>query len=136
MDGIFHADGRVGRAFARLGLLLVYNTINTIIPGQVDQIGIMKAIGARTGQIISVFFRLVLSYGLLALLVALPLGILGGSASSLVSSFGADPGEFEIDPASVLVMAAIAVIAPLLASSCPSSSAPASPCAKPSAPTV
>ena len=50
MDGIFLLLGVLGVLSLILGLLLVYNTINSIISSQTDQIGIMKAIGARTRQ--------------------------------------------------------------------------------------
>ncbi len=50
MDGIFMLLGVLGVLSLILGLLLVYNTINSIIASQTDQIGIMKAIGARTGK--------------------------------------------------------------------------------------
>ena len=60
-----------------LGLLLVYNTINALISRQVDQIGVMKAIGGRTGQILRLFLTAVFIYGVLALICALPIGILG-----------------------------------------------------------
>jgi putative ABC transport system permease protein len=99
----------------------VYNTINSIISSQTDQIGVMKAIGARTGLIIRFYLTVVMVYGLLALLVSLPLGILGawGISNWLVSSFGADLGAFEIDPQTVLIQSAMALFAPLIAALLP-----------------
>lgn len=121
MDGIFLLMGVLGVLSLILGLLLVYNTINSIISAQTDQIGIMKAVGARTSQIAKLYFALVLSYGILALMVSLPLGILGATVLStwLVGSFGADLGGFEIDPQAVAAQVAIALLAPLLASLVP-----------------
>lgn len=57
---------------------LVINTIMAILAQQVRQIGMMKAVGARSGQIMSLYFSMVLAYGLLALALGLPLG--AGSA--------------------------------------------------------
>jgi putative ABC transport system permease protein len=63
----------------------------------------------------------VMAYSLLALAVALPLTIWGGWALSswLVSSFGADLGGFQVDRMAVIIMCAIAVLAPFLASLVP-----------------
>jgi putative ABC transport system permease protein len=47
LDGIFMLLGVMGGLAMALGLLLVYTTISAIISQQVDQIGIMKAVGAR-----------------------------------------------------------------------------------------
>ncbi len=116
MDGLFFLMGVLGIFSLILGLLLVYNTINSIIASQTDQIGVMKAIGARTGQITRFYLTLVMIYGILALLVSLPLGILGawGISSWLVGSFGSDLGEFQIDQQAILVQMAISLFAPLL----------------------
>ena len=76
LDAIFLILGIMAVLTLLLGLLLVYNTINAIVSQQIDQIGIMKAIGARTGQILRMYLRVVLIYGLLSLLIAIPLGLL------------------------------------------------------------
>jgi len=104
-----------------LGLLLVYNTVNANISQQVDQIGIMKAIGARTGQILRLYLTNVLIYALLALLIALPLGILGGWGITnwLVVSFTAESVEFVVSPSAIVAQVIIALLAPLLASLIP-----------------
>ena len=70
LDGIFFLLGVMGSLALILGLLLVYNTINAVISQQVDQIGIMKAIGAKTGQILGIYLAAILVYGFLALLIA------------------------------------------------------------------
>jgi len=121
MDGIFFLLGALGFLSLILGLLLVYNTINSIISQQIDQIGVMKAIGARTWQILRLYLTLILAYGILALLIAVPLGIFGawGVTSWLIGSFGADPGEFTVSNDAIIYMAIIALITPLLAAIIP-----------------
>ncbi len=52
---------------------LVVNIINAVLAQQVRQIGIMKAIGARTSQMIGMYLGMVLLFGVLALIVAIPL---------------------------------------------------------------
>lgn len=121
MDGLFLLLGVLGALSLVLGLLLVYNTVNALIAQQVDQIGIMKAIGARTWQVLRLYLLTIFAYGFLALIIALPLGILGAHAiiQWLGSSFGANMGSFEVSPLAVEVMVAITLLAPLLASLIP-----------------
>jgi putative ABC transport system permease protein len=55
-------------------VVLVINTLTALIIQQTNQIGIIKAIGGSTGTIVEVYLAGVVIYGLLALLVSLPLG--------------------------------------------------------------
>ncbi len=121
IDGLFLLLTVMSILALILGLLLVYNTMNALIARQVDQIGVLKAIGARTHQVFALFLTATLIYGLLALFFALPVGILGGNAIAawLVGTFGADPGGFELDLPSIILMAVITLVAPLIASIIP-----------------
>lgn len=82
--------GTLVAILATLGLLallisgfLIINTITAILTQQTRQIGIMKAIGARTSQIMGLYFVLAAGFGLLALLLAIPLGMFGGYGVAL-----------------------------------------------------
>ncbi len=121
MDAIFLVMGILGGLALVLGLFLVYNTINAIVSQQVSQIGIMKAIGARTGDIIAIYLMSVLLYGVLAMIVAIPLGAVAGSAmnNALLASFNAQPSGIQLWPAAVIAQAAICLLAPLLAALVP-----------------
>jgi putative ABC transport system permease protein len=121
MDGLFLILGIMAVLTLILGLLLVYNTINAIVSQQVDQIGIMKAIGARVRQILRIYFVMVLSYGLLSLLAALPLGALGayGLTVFMLSAFNIIPGPFSFSITAILVQVVICLLAPLLISLIP-----------------
>jgi len=121
MDAIFLLLGVLGVMALVLGLLLVYNTINALISQQVDQIGVMKAIGARSGLILRLYLTMIIIYGLLALTLALPIAIFGGWGLTkwLVTSFGADPGSLQISSFAVIVTAVIALVAPLVAALVP-----------------
>ena len=55
MDGLFVLLSVMSLLSLALGLLLVYNTMNAVIAAQVDQIGVLKAVGARTGQVFRLF---------------------------------------------------------------------------------
>ena len=116
LDGVFLMLTVMAVATLILGMFLVYNTINAIILQQINQIGMMKAIGAKFGRILLIYFTTVLIYGLLALLVAVPLGALGayGIRLGLTSRIKMIPGPFEISMTAVLVQSAIALLAPVL----------------------
>lgn len=121
LDAIFLILGVMGGLALVLGLLLVYNTITAIVGQQITQIGVMKAIGAGTGQILLIYFSGVLIYGVLASLVAIPLGALGAQQFSnfLLYFFNIDPGPFTLSPVAVLAQVTIALLAPLLAALAP-----------------
>ena len=62
---------------------LVTNTVWAFLVRQVQQIGVMKAIGARTNQLMGMYLTAVLVYGGLALLIAVPLSIFGAQAMTV-----------------------------------------------------
>lgn len=121
MDAIFLVMGILGGLALVLGLFLVYNTINAIVSQQVGQIGIMKAIGARTGDIIKIYMASVLMYGVLAMIVSIPLSALAGTAMSnaLMASFDAEPIGIQLWPIAVVAQVAISLLAPVLAALMP-----------------
>jgi putative ABC transport system permease protein len=55
---------------------LVVNAISALITQQMPQIGVMKLIGARRWQIMSLYMITVLVYGLMAVVVGIPLAVL------------------------------------------------------------
>jgi putative ABC transport system permease protein len=121
MDAIFLILGVMSILALILALFLVYNTINAIVSQQVDQIGIMKAIGAGTGKILLTYLINIFAYSFLALLIAIPLGVIGGWGLYvfLMNTFNADPGPFTVVSQAILAQVAIALLAPLLASLIP-----------------
>ncbi len=116
VDGIFFVLTVMAVLALLLGLFLVYNTINAIISQQTDQIGVMKAIGANSFQILSAYLLYVLAFGILALLFAVPLGMLGGWFLNvyLLNSFNADAGAFAFSWTAIIAQVIIAIFAPLL----------------------
>ena len=83
-----------------LGLLIVFlsgflitNTLSALLNQQIQQIGIMKTLGARRGQIIVLYMALILFYGLLALALALPLS---NRASFALMDYLSDRINYEI----------------------------------------
>ena len=65
---------------------LVINTISSIVNQQLRQIGIMRSIGAVRKQIVGMYMLNVLIYAMIALLIAYPLGLLGGFGLALIAA--------------------------------------------------
>jgi len=100
-----------------LSALLVINTINALIAQQITQIGIMKAIGGQQRQILGLYLTGVFVYGVLSLIIAVPLGALGGSALSqwMLYLLNVPARPYEILPHVLLIQIGIGLLTPLLA---------------------
>ncbi len=116
VDGVFFILNTMAILSLILGLFLVFNTVTAIITQQVNQIGVMKAVGATFGQVVWVFFQPVLVYGVLALLLAIPLGALGAQGLRVwfVSLANMEPGPIELVPEVMAVQTAVALLSPLV----------------------
>ena len=77
-----------------LSAFLVINVISAIVAQQQKQIGIMKSIGARARQIMSIYLRMVLLLGAAALMMAIPLSAIGAHE---FSRFIAGQLNFDLD---------------------------------------
>src|SRR5262249_52397571 len=93
------------------------NTLTALITQQTNQIGIIKAIGGSTGTIIKVYLAGVLVYGLLALLISLPLGafLAFGITQWFLNLFNIDYDNFQISRQAVFYQLLVALVAPMLA---------------------
>jgi putative ABC transport system permease protein len=102
-----------------LGLsgFLVINTIAALMTQQIRQIGIMKTVGARTSQILGMYLGAVLIFGLLSLLVAVPLGALAAYAMTgyLAYLINFDLTGFRIPAQAVVLEVAVGLVVPALA---------------------
>lgn len=63
-----------------LSSVLVANSMAAMLARQVREIGVMKTVGARTGQIVGLYVSLVAALGATAVAVAVPVGLIGASA--------------------------------------------------------
>lgn len=104
-----------------ISTFLIINTISAILTQQTRQIGVMKAIGARNGQLAVLYFMLSAAFGVIAFLIAVPLSYL--AASGLTGMLG---GQLNVDivqmrlPLEVVLMQALtAVGVPMVASVAP-----------------
>jgi putative ABC transport system permease protein len=100
-----------------LSAFLITNTLAALLNQQVNHIGIMKAVGARRGQIIAIYMSLIFVYGLTAFAIALPLS--GWAAYALMQNFAGainiDLQGFRIEPSVVWLELGIALVIPQLA---------------------
>jgi putative ABC transport system permease protein len=98
-------------------VILVTNTMTALITQQTDQIGVIKAIGGRTTTIIQLYLAGALVYGALALLIALPLGMVTAyrGAQALLMLFNIDYKPFQFSTQAVILQVLAAIGAPLLA---------------------
>jgi putative ABC transport system permease protein len=97
--------------------LLVVNVISALIAQQEKQIGIMKAVGARSMQIIGLYFGMVLLLGIAACLLAIPFSKLGANALAqfVAELINFDPPNVEYTLPALLTQFAVGLIVPLIA---------------------
>ncbi|NWG20925.1 MAG: ABC transporter permease [Chloroflexi bacterium] len=96
---------------------LVINTIAALLTQQVRQIGVMKAIGARSPDIVVMYLVSVLLLGLIALIIAMPLAYLGavGFTVFMAGQMNTDVTSIALPPEIWLLMIAVGLLVPLLA---------------------
>ena len=113
--------GAMGVLSLLLSGLLVVNTISALLTQQVQHIGVMKTIGASEGQLAGIYLSTVLMYGVLSLLVAVPLGALGAQALTtyIGSLLNFDIVTFDISPSVLGLETSIGLLAPVLAAIVP-----------------
>ena len=101
---------------------LVVNAISALITQQIPQIGVMKLIGARRSQIMSLYIATVLVYGLIAIVLGIPLALvtsrflMEGLVQGLLNVM---PDSYSVPLYIIAVQAAVGLLLPLLAGLAP-----------------
>jgi putative ABC transport system permease protein len=121
MDSLFYTQVAFGLLALALSGLLVFNLITALMAGQVRQIGMMKAVGARPDQVAGMYLGLALLLGLLAAAPSLPLAAVIGRA---YASFAAgllnfDVAGYPIPRSLLLLQLTLAVLIPVVAAAGP-----------------
>jgi putative ABC transport system permease protein len=107
-----------------LGLLVVFlsaflitNTLSALLNQQAQQIGVMKAVGARRAQIIAIYMILIFAFGLVAILIAVPLADLAARRllEYLSYKINFNLQAYHPEPVAVIVQVAIGLLVPQLA---------------------
>jgi putative ABC transport system permease protein len=96
---------------------LIANTLSALLYQHLRHIGVMKLVGARRTQIFQMYFVLILAFGGIALLIAVPLG---GQGAYALSAFIASKVNFNllgyrIVPIAFVVQIVVGLAVPLLA---------------------
>jgi putative ABC transport system permease protein len=111
----------LGLLVVLLSAILVGNTIDAVIGQQVRQIGVMKAVGASAGQIAGIYLMLVTVYGILALVVAVP--VAAWAANLIGDGFAGylnyRPAGFLFPTSTLVIQIIVAIGIPILATLVP-----------------
>ncbi|MEN8172960.1 MAG: ABC transporter permease [Chloroflexota bacterium] len=107
--------GVLGGLIMILSSSLIINTLNALLTQHMRQIGIMKLVGGRSRQILGMYMTLIFSYGLIALVTAIPLGAIAGYglANFTASMMGSELLGFRFIPAAVITQALLSFLIPL-----------------------
>jgi len=116
-DGITLVQKLLALICVIISAILVFNTLSNLITQQTNQIGILKAIGGKTQTIVGAYMVSAFVYGLLALVIALPLGAVVAHSLTKVflNLFNIDFDQFQVSRQAVILQAVSAIAAPLLA---------------------
>jgi len=109
--------GALGGLVILLGGSLIVNTLNALLAQHLRQIGVMKLIGARSFQVLGMYLLLILAYGAIALVIAVPLGGLAGYGLAMLIAYfmNATLQGFRFVPMAILLQTVIALVVPLVA---------------------
>lgn len=121
LQAILMLMGFIGLMSLFLSAFLIINTISALLAQQRRQIGVMKAIGASTRQIMGMYIAMTTIYGLIALVVAVPLSIVGSHALSIfmASMFNFDLSQVRMPQEIIFLQFIIGLLLPILASLIP-----------------
>jgi putative ABC transport system permease protein len=111
-----------------LGILIVFlsssliaNTLSALLSQHLRHIGVIKLIGGRNRQVFIMYLTLIMAFGVLALMIAIPLG---GQGAYALASFIAAKMHFNllgyrIVPLAFVVQIAVGLLVPLVAGLAP-----------------
>ncbi|MBM3124428.1 MAG: ABC transporter permease [Chloroflexi bacterium] len=111
-----------------LGILIVFlsssliaNTLSALLNQHLRHIGVIKLIGGQRRQVFRMYLALILAFGLLALLIAVPLGGQGayGLALFISSELNFNILGYRIVPLAFFIQIAVGLLVPLVAGLAP-----------------
>ncbi len=120
-DGLFAVMRVLSIVAILLSVFLLLSTVTTLVAEQLPVIGMMKAVGATSGQVLRNYLTLIVIYGVLGTALGIGLGIAGGSAlvSFVAGLFTVDVGALSVSPGLILLCVAIGVGVPIVAALLP-----------------
>jgi putative ABC transport system permease protein len=96
---------------------LIANTLSALLNQHLRHIGVMKLVGGRRDQVFQMYIVLILAFGVIALLIAVPLGGQGAYALSafIASKINFSLMGYRIVPLAFLIQIVVGLAVPLLA---------------------
>ncbi len=109
--------GALGILIMLLSSSLIINTLNALLAQHRRQIGVMKLVGARSLNISIMYIALIIGYGIIALIIAVPAGMAAGYGLSLFMGnfLSITIQGFRVIPAVIIMQAILAFAVPLAA---------------------
>lgn len=111
-----------------LGILIVFlsssliaNTLNALLNQHLRYIGVIKLIGGQRRQVFLMYLTLIMAFGILALLIAVPLGGQGayGLALFIAEKLNFNILGYRVVPAAFVVQILVGLLVPLIAGLAP-----------------
>lgn len=78
LDTLLALEGSIGFLAFLMGAVLVSQLMGSILTQQMRQIGVLKAIGASRWQVLEIYLAMVLIFGVVSSIVAIPLAVMSG----------------------------------------------------------
>jgi putative ABC transport system permease protein len=121
IDSLLYTQGAFGLLVLVLSGVLVVNLISAMLTGQVREIGVMKAIGARPGQLVEMYLGLALVLGVIACAISIPAAALLGRlyAEFTASLLNFDVSAFHIPGWSFALQLSVGALMPVVAAAFP-----------------
>jgi putative ABC transport system permease protein len=116
LDALLALMGGMGMLAVLLSGFLVINTLSALMGQQIRQIGVMKAVGATMGQITAMYMTLVLGFGIVALVLSMPLASLVsyGLCNWIAGLTNIDLAGFRIPTESLVLQVAVGLGVPMV----------------------
>jgi putative ABC transport system permease protein len=111
-----------------LGILIVFlsssliaNTLNALLNQHLRYIGVIKLVGGQRRQVFFMYLILIMAFGILALLIAIPLGGQGayGLALYMASQLNFNILGYRIVPVALLIQILVGLLVPIIAGLAP-----------------
>lgn len=121
IDSLLYTQGAFGLLSLLLSCFLVVNLITAMLAGQVREIGIMKTIGGRSGQLARMYLGVALVLGVVAAAVALPTAAIIGRwyAQFTADLLNFDTTGFAIPTWAFAIQLAVGAFLPVVAAALP-----------------
>jgi putative ABC transport system permease protein len=121
MDSLLMTMGAFGVLALCMSGFLVVNLITAALAGQLREIGVMKALGARPAQLAAMYLVSALALGIVACAIAIPLAAYGGRAYAAFAAtmLNFDIAGYSIPRYAILWQLIAGLLLPVLAAAVP-----------------